>query len=480
MKWVKVVNRKSSISFLHAIAEQKPYFEQLGDYSVGYFWADGITLDVAYSENELINLGKNIAEEIQKDIGFAEKNASLCKRICDEVVDASKKLDEVDLGGMSNKELSRLLKKTLEPYYQLIPFLLIPHSIERLLLGKIDAFINSKVSSKKEKEKYLIWLTVPLKEDNSEVESAFELADYVKNSGWDKHAKKSLEKHAEQFRWLPMWGVNINPLKDSYFRDEVNSLMDKFDRPAKELVVLQRKARIRTTLAKDALRELKADRVMEAYINILQNYIFLRTYRKNAISKSHYYLRTVFDEIASRMKISRQDAYNLAYHEIYNYLNNGEKLDSETLKSRRKGWAILGWDGQPIIFSGKEAVASATEKYSISLPKPKIGKKVKGNVASRGKVKGTVKVALSVDELGKVKKGDILVAIMTTPEYMTAIYRSAAIVTDEGGVTSHAAIISREFGIPCIVGTQNATKVLKDNDYVEVDAEKGIVNILKK
>ena len=84
-----------------------------------------------------------------------------------------------------------------------------------------------------------------------------------------------------------------------------------------------------------------------------------------------------------------------------------------------------------------------------------------------------------IEEIKKVHKGDILVANTTGPEIMIACTKAAAIVTDEGGMTSHAAIVSRELKIPCIVGTKIATKVFKDGDLVEVDATKGIVKLLK-
>ena len=79
-----------------------------------------------------------------------------------------------------------------------------------------------------------------------------------------------------------------------------------------------------------------------------------------------------------------------------------------------------------------------------------------------------------------MKQGEILVAPMTSPDYITALRKAAAVITDEGGITSHAAIVSRELGIPGIVGTKIATQVLKDGDLVEVDAERGIVRIIKR
>jgi pyruvate,water dikinase len=77
-----------------------------------------------------------------------------------------------------------------------------------------------------------------------------------------------------------------------------------------------------------------------------------------------------------------------------------------------------------------------------------------------------------------VKKGEILIASMTRPEFLPAMQKAAAFVTDEGGITSHAAIVSREMKKPCIIGTKIATKVFKDGDMVEVDANKGIVRKL--
>ena len=79
-----------------------------------------------------------------------------------------------------------------------------------------------------------------------------------------------------------------------------------------------------------------------------------------------------------------------------------------------------------------------------------------------------------------MKSGDIIVTTMTTPDYLMAMKMAAAIVTEEGGLTSHAAIIARELGIPCIIGTKIATQVFKNGDMVEVDAEKGVVRIIAR
>ncbi|GFO96054.1 phosphoenolpyruvate synthase [groundwater metagenome] len=110
-------------------------------------------------------------------------------------------------------------------------------------------------------------------------------------------------------------------------------------------------------------------------------------------------------------------------------------------------------------------------------PKEKIATSalLEGLGASPGIAYGEAKLVSDASELGKVKNGDILVAVMTTPDMVPAMKRAAAIVTDEGGLTCHAAIVSRELGCPAVVGTRKATQLLTDGMKITVDGEKGLV-----
>jgi pyruvate, water dikinase len=100
---------------------------------------------------------------------------------------------------------------------------------------------------------------------------------------------------------------------------------------------------------------------------------------------------------------------------------------------------------------------------------------LKGETASRGVYSGKVKIIHNPSELNKIEKGDVLVTSMTTPDMVPAMQKSGAIVTNEGGMTCHAAIVSREMGIPCIVGTEHATDILKEGQEITVHATRGIV-----
>jgi len=106
------------------------------------------------------------------------------------------------------------------------------------------------------------------------------------------------------------------------------------------------------------------------------------------------------------------------------------------------------------------------------------GQELKGTTAFRGQVTGKVRKVSSFADMKNFQPGEVLVTEMTNPDYVPIMKIAAAVVTDEGGMTCHAAIASREMQIPCIVGTKRATKTLSDGEMVEVDATRGIVRKL--
>jgi pyruvate,water dikinase len=104
---------------------------------------------------------------------------------------------------------------------------------------------------------------------------------------------------------------------------------------------------------------------------------------------------------------------------------------------------------------------------------------IKGVVANKGKVKGRAMIVRGPKDFKKFAAGDILVARLTDPSYAAVIIKAAAIVTDRGGITSHPAIIAREFDLPCIVGTKNASTIIKNGELIEVNANEGFVKIIR-
>jgi len=188
-------------------------------------------------------------------------------------------------------------------------------------------------------------------------------------------------------------------------------------------------------------------------------------------------LEDLIDIVLKRIAESK----NLS-HELIKYTTPIEIINNDlnkTILNQRKEISVqMVKNNKYLVFQDKEA--KEIDDLIVSLEEKLNSKEVKGNSAYKGKAEGIVRVILYRRDLDKIKNGEILVTPMTEAFYTPYLKKVKGIVTNEGGITCHAAIISRELKIPCIIGTKMATKVLKDGDLVEVDANKGIVKIIKK
>lgn len=203
----------------------------------------------------------------------------------------------------------------------------------------------------------------------------------------------------------------------------------------------------------------------------------LRFWNRYHFMTLRYHLKQALLELVKRS--GNPDLEFATVEEITKFFK-GEKIDLEEIKRRKNGYVSRLINGETKIMTGAEA-----EKYR-KLVQQDLGQldEVKGNVANKGKVTGRVRVvSFSAkdynEQVAAFQKGEILVCGMTRPQIVHLCRKAAAIVTDEGGITSHAAVVSREYNVPCVIATRNATKVFKTGDIVEVDADKGIVRKVK-
>ncbi len=179
-------------------------------------------------------------------------------------------------------------------------------------------------------------------------------------------------------------------------------------------------------------------------------------------SAGHNIKKELPAELANEQVLSKTEIKKLAQFGIMLEQHYGWPQDIE--------WAIE----QGNIYIVQTRAVTTTEKH-VKAEKIEAKILVSGLGASPGIAVGKVKIIHNLDELSKIQAGDVLVTKMTNPDMVPVMMKSAAIVTDEGGITCHAAIVSRELGIPCVVGTRNATQVLKDGMIVTVNGSEGIV-----
>ena len=194
-------------------------------------------------------------------------------------------------------------------------------------------------------------------------------------------------------------------------------------------------------------------RELRSLVKEFQDIVYLRTLRTDSLFEINFLAKPIFAKLEKELGIDSVKNY-LPEDFILGRLNRFDNDD----------FAVLKFYDDIIVTKEK-----ITGIQTIA------GQEIKGVVAWKGKAVGRVVKVLCPVEANKVKQGDILVTNMTIPAYLLAMRKAAAFVTDEGGITCHAAILAREMKKPCITGTKIATRVLQDGDIVEVDANIGTV-----
>jgi len=285
-----------------------------------------------------------------------------------------------------------------------------------------------------------------------------------------------LKKHAYKYRWIHTAHAGKKVIPFSYFRNRLNEIKKKdFNKELKKLKNLKKNV---LKIKKQILAKKTVDKKTKELLDIVDLIAPLHDRRKELFMRIVYTLETARGEIAKRYGYTKDELSVYQAKDILK-LKKGKKLDKRKAREMFKEVVFYADTKRKIwkYYTGKKARAVMKKELHEEFGEIK---EIKGMVASLGKAKGAVKIVQGIIEMHKMKKGDILVASMTKPEIVPAMRKASAIVTDEGGVTCHAAIVSRELGIPCIIGTKIASRVLKDNDLIEVDAEIGVVRILKK
>ncbi|MBI2549216.1 hypothetical protein HYW21_07750 [Candidatus Woesearchaeota archaeon] len=205
-------------------------------------------------------------------------------------------------------------------------------------------------------------------------------------------------------------------------------------------------------------------------VRTIRDCIYLRAQRKDAMSEAKFYMQWAFDEIAQQAGLDAPDLVYLIPGEIKDAFAHPEKsLEYRAeIDKRKKGFALITYDGVTRIF---------TDEYTILHSQGNGNGKVTGTPTFPGEVTAQARKIMAKSEIESTQPGEIVVTPTTSPDYIVIIDKIVGIITDEGGVTCHAAQLSKEYKIPCIVGTGNATRVFQTGDQLYLDATKGFAMI---
>lgn len=204
---------------------------------------------------------------------------------------------------------------------------------------------------------------------------------------------------------------------------------------------------------------------------------FMRDRKKAFLGKSVQFRNTIIDEVSHRFKIDWDDIRFYLMDEFEDLLLHKEKLDKKELDRRKQGIYISSVSN---MFSGGQAREEYFQSVKIESEDVKVLDTRKGICASPGIIRGKARICLTFEDSNKLEKGEILIAYGTDFDFMNAIVKSSGIITEEGGILSHASVISRELKKPCIIAFKGITKLIKDGNLIELDAEKGTVKLLEE
>ncbi|MES2088221.1 MAG: PEP-utilizing enzyme [Patescibacteria group bacterium] len=199
-----------------------------------------------------------------------------------------------------------------------------------------------------------------------------------------------------------------------------------------------------------------------------------RLYAEPVFKRTEDFMISTAQAIGQKINLPYELVLCTTKSEMDEYFKGGIFPKRNVLEERNKGAVILFDETDSMVITGADV-----QKVEDIVTKQTATNVIKGMVAYKGKVTGRAVIILDPTKANHFVEGDILVTGMTRPEYLSIMEKAAAIVTDAGGILSHAAISARELKKPCVIGTQVATKVLKDGDLVEVDADSGIIRLLK-
>jgi phosphohistidine swiveling domain-containing protein len=288
---------------------------------------------------------------------------------------------------------------------------------------------------------------------------------------------KRLNGHREKWQFLSYHG---------YGRRELTTLDQYVDRLVKQAANpggpgVPDDLRARCDEARQAreeqLERLGIDHAHRSLFKVFPEIGTAKLYRRYAQLRNFYGLDMLLAEIAQRVRISERTVRCMLPEEVIASLRSG-RLVNRAIEERRDGCLYAVLSGREVVVSGVKGL-SLRRLLQTPLPPSRTAEQLRGVVACRGQAAGPCKVIIRADDYrGDFVKGTIVVSESTDPDLVRFLASAGGVLTEQGGVTSHAAIICRELGVPTVIGIEGLLERVRDGDWVKIDAEHGLVTLL--
>jgi phosphohistidine swiveling domain-containing protein len=407
----------------------------------------GKRIDFLYPLKDVLELQDNILKKIIEDKGYLLNYQKEFEEKGIKFLDFISEKEKIDTSKLSNNELFELYIEYNSIFRDLnYPVIVFIHFVERLA-EEIKKFVldvdDFEIFTKLDRMPYILdyELDILVNSENSAEDLLKKWYwipfDYYGGEEWDlDHFIKELQKDKDLKRKNYLENYSINIHKD---QEKVYAKYD-FSDEEKHL------------------------------IDCLQIINFLQDERKRVTNISYPFLQNkILAEISQRTDVSRELLWLMTPNEIVSAL----KGKIVNIDHRKNNCAISVSGDEFVVYEKIPDFLDEGIEEVVDVDM------VKGVAGSKGIVKGKVRICKTSRDARLIENGEVMVAPCTTPDFIIGFQKAAAVVTDEGGVTSHAAVVSREMNLPCVIDTKNATDILRDGDYIEVDGGKGIVRIVE-
>lgn len=310
-----------------------------------------------------------------------------------------------------------------------------------------------------------IVLTTPLRESIG-TRQEIEFLKILKDR---KSFKQALIKHHYKWCWIP-YGYRGPAYNLSYYQEVAQGLLRERINPDKEINKILQRTKKNQEEKQKLTKKLNLSAYEKHLFNIAAEIIWLKGFRKDCYFHGFFVMDRIFAEISKRAGLTLMQVKFLLPQEVPQALTG---KDFSNLANERMKFSIIYSHGNRYTFKAGKDTKNFLKQQKFEKTKVVLTKELIGTCACGGNVKGTVRVINQPEDMPKMKHGDIMIAHATYPSLVPAMKKAAAIITEEGGITCHAAIVARELQTPCVVGVKNLLHILKDGDKVEVNANKG-------
>jgi phosphohistidine swiveling domain-containing protein len=422
--------------------------------------------DAYFGEQAIQEFTRHISEKISQDPAFPDK---IAKRIEEEVAylnQTVKELEKVKPGELSDTELVEQFFKGYDAIARVTAFMSFKGTVQMadILEKKVRDILSAKITDVEELNDSFLLLSLP-QEDSFMVQAQKSMLRIGIAHQKGEGTEPLLEEHAKRFAWMGCIMFTGTGYTKNDFKQELKKAVQQ-DCEAK-LAELEAKKKENEQKVKQLVEKLGFDEQQKEILRQFRSWVHLRTYVKDMTSVGMMPTLPLLREIAKRIGVEYKDVLYLSRTELHDIFSDQQPLEDVEKRQQKWGWTVIEL---------KDTYYHVDNINEIEEKQEEITQGVKGFPACKGVVKGKVIVVKSTLDLESIQQGDILITHMTTANFVPYLSKVSAIVTDEGGITCHAAIVSREMNIPCVIGTKIATKAFRTGDVVEVDANKGTVD----